>query len=114
MRKRFLSAAIVAASILVCAPPASADEYILDPSKAITLPTCAAGGGASVAVPAGLYLLIGAGEEGRICFAGTCATGGMIVHVGTRDLVYMRRDGLASCRSTNAIAVHQLVPAEKR
>lgn len=113
MRKSVSLAALGAVAALVCALPAAASDFQLDPANTISVPTCSSGGGSSVSVTGGWYEVHVDSETANVCYAATCATGGMARRVGNHGVSYIP-SGSISCRSTASSAAVQLVPAVKK
>lgn len=110
--KKLLSVAVLAAIVLGFQPsPAQADVLELYPAQTITLATCTSGGAAATTVTnTGYYELHVKSEDAVVCYAATCATGGMDRKTGNHGTTYIRSGTQVSCRSTGSSAVVQLVP----
>lgn len=100
---------LLSAVILLVASAAVAEVFRLEPSGTISA-TCTAGGGASASIPGGYYEIHVSGETANVCYAATCASGGMERVRGNHG-VSLVREGSLSCRSAGGSAVVQLVPA---
>lgn len=108
---RFLFHLAAFAAALGIAVPAGADAFKLTGSVT-AVPTCASGGGSSVSVPRGEYILTVTTADANVCLAATCVTGGMALAVGTQIPISIHADRSVSCRS-DAGGVVQFLVAER-
>jgi len=106
MRSFFFVAALLAA--LGIALPAAAERFILNPGSVTKVPTCTSGGGSSVTVQPGSYILTVNTGDIALCYAATCATGGATLVAGTQIRVYFNGPQAVSCRSDQAGAAEFL------
>jgi len=103
MRSILLFVAFMAA--LAFALPASAERYVLYPHLVTKVPTCSSGGGSSVSVPRGSYILTVSVGDVALCYAATCTTGGATLVAGTQIPVFFNGSQTVSCRSSSSGAV---------
>lgn len=89
---------------------ATADVFELSPQSTITVPTCASGGGTSTSIPKGYYEIHVSAGTANVCYAATCASGGMERVPGNHGPTYLSATTTVSCRSA-ASGVVQFVPA---
>lgn len=101
---------LLALCLLLVAGVAYADVFVLFPGSTITVPTCASGGGTSTTLTAGYYEVHVDTGTVAVCYAATCASGGMTRVVGNHGATYIAADTSVSCRSA-ASGVVQFVPA---
>lgn len=108
-----LAAAVVGVvMVLALAHVARADVYVLDTSKAPISVTC---GVAAADVPAGTYELLvssATGEAVTVCWAATCASGGVRRQPGNHGAIRLRLPSKLSCAGNGAIDLQPLVEVQ--
>lgn len=75
--------------------------------------TCLSSGSAAQSVPAGTYRVIVQGEALNVCYAATCATGGIPYQNNTREYVTFDVATQVACNSTNGsgkLTYSKLIP----
>jgi len=116
--ERALYALVLATSVvgvvmvLALAHVARAEVYVLDTSKAPISVTC---GGAAADVPAGTYELLvssATGEAVRVCWAATCASGGVRRQPGNHGAIRLRSPAKLSCDGNGAVDLQPLVEVQ--
>jgi len=108
MRKTFIAMCAVLA--LTVAGTATAQILQLIPGGTITLSGCTPDGATSTTLPKGYYELHVNGEDAYVCYAATCATGGMDRRRGNHGPTYIAVETPVSCRSAGGGADVQFVP----
>lgn len=108
-----LSAAVVGVvMVLALARAARADVYVIDASKAPISVTC---GGAAADVPAGVYEMLvssATGEAVPVCWAATCASGGVRRQPGNHGAIRLRLPSKLSCGGSGAVDLQPLVEVQ--
>lgn len=97
--------ALLVAAFVAFAPNAAfaSTGITLDASKQFDFTDCASGGSASQLVTEGTYLTRIITEDIWICYAATCAAGGMKFQGGTAFMLSIGRSGQTiSCRSAGS------------
>lgn len=89
----------LALGLVLAAGVASASGITLNPSVAYTFTDCAAAGSTAQTVTAGSYLLVVTTEDVWVCYAATCASGGVKLPSGLAMQIRMRDNTSVSCRS---------------
>lgn len=98
--------------VLALARAARADVYVIDTSRPPISVTC---GGAAADVPAGLYELLvssATGEAVTVCWAATCAGGGVRRQPGNHGAIRLRLPAQLSCGGSGAVDLQPLVEVQ--
>ena len=112
-KTKYITAFVAVLLALAFAGLAQAQILQLNPAGTITVPTCSVSGGSSVSVPDGYYELHVSGETANVCYASTCASGGMERVKGNHGGTYFKTESgttSVSSRSAGGTAVVQFVP----
>lgn len=107
---KYLCTWLAVVTTLGLAGAALADVLELRPAETITVPTCSSTGGTSTTLTKGYYEIHVSGETANVCYAATCATGGMERVKGNHGATHLPVDTTVSCRSAGSGAVVQFVP----